>query len=199
MLTVFACGSALAGPLATDPNAWSYKGTTWCGSVSVESAAGELKADVDYCVYWWTDYPGTDYTPTPGEFVYAYQVYVTGTAPVMKFSVGMLESNEANNIGDDPGLGQAGGHAPDASFFTGAAPTLDAANWEWLDANPLETHSDGLVYSSINAPLWWVGTVHNSGQAASDYVPSPSDLIPEPGMMGLLVLGFVAAVRRRRR
>lgn len=199
MLTVFVCSSALAGPLATDPNAWSDGVITWRGSISVQSVEGDLKADVDYCVYWWTEYPGTDYTPTPGEFVYAYQVYVTGTGPVMKFSVGMYESNEANNIGHDPGLGDAGGHVPDSSYFTNPPPALDAANWAWDEGDPLVTHSDGLVYSSINAPLLFIGTVHNTGQAASDLVPSPSDEIPEPATLGLLALGLVVAIGRRRR
>jgi hypothetical protein len=154
MLTVFACGSALAGPLATDPNAWTWMGTTWRGSVSVESLQDDLKAEVDYCVYCWTEYPGTDYTPTPGEFVYAYQVYVTGTGPVMKFSVGMFEGNEANNIGDDPGVGEAGGHVPDSWFFTGGPLSANAANWEWADTGPLLTHSDALVCSSTKPPMW---------------------------------------------
>jgi MYXO-CTERM domain-containing protein len=193
------CGSAAGGPLANDPNAWSDGTTTWCGTVSVQSFEGELKADVDYCVYWWSEYPGTDYTPAPGEFVYAYQVYVTGTGLVKKLSVGMLPGNDAGSIGHDGGLGEAGGHAPEAWFFTGAAPNSDTANWEWLDVDPLATHSDGLVYSSINVPQWWIGTVLNTGQAASGMVPSPSDLIPEPGALALLALGLVAAVRRRRR
>jgi hypothetical protein len=199
MLGVFLCGSVVAGPLATDPNAWNDGTTTWCGTTSVQSFEGDLKATIDYCVYRWDAYPGTDYTPTPGEFVYAYQVYVTGTGPVMKFSVGMLESNEANNIDHDPGLGDSGGHVPDHWHFTGTAPNLDAANWQWEDTDPLVTHTDGMVYSSENMPLWWIGTVHNSGQAASGYVPSPSDVIPEPATLGLLALGFVAAIRRRRR
>jgi hypothetical protein len=198
MVAVLVCGSAAAGPLATDPNAWSDGTTTWCGTASVESFEGDLKADIDYCVYWWTRYPGTDYTPPVGHFVYAYQVYVTGTGPVKKLSVGMLAGNDAGNIADDAGLGDAGGHAPDSSFFTGPAPNYDAANWEWADADPLVTHSDGLVYASINAPRWWIGTVQNTGQAASGYVPSPSDVIPEPATLGLLALGLVAALRRRR-
>ena len=191
------CGVALGGPLASEVNHY-FDGTThWCGTAAFDSGAG-LNGTIDYCVYQPNMYPaGGDYTPTPNEFVYAYQVYVTGSVPAVLFSVGMLDSNEANNLSDDLNNGQLGGDDPDLVYWTGSDPNLLAANWEWTTAG-LTTYSDVLVYSSINAPLWYLGSIQDGGQGASALVPSPSDVIPEPAALSLLALGVVAVLRRKR-
>ncbi len=195
-------GAALGGPLATDPNAAVYDGTTWHGSVDVlagPNAEGKyLRATIDYCVYapGMFSYPGQGYTPTAGEFVYAYQVFVDPNVEAFKLSVGMLASNEANNIGT---WAISGGVDPNDLGFGGTPPNLDTAWWSWDPGLQPGENSVGLAYSSINAPLWWLGTIQNSGLAASGFVPSPSDVIPEPATMGLVLAGAIAALRRRRR
>lgn len=191
------CGSAAAGPLATDfDNCWhDGQGTPWCGSVNVSSGQG-LTATIDYAVYRWWKYPGSDYVPPADTFVYAYQVYVTGANPteVVYWNVPMLPSNEAQAIDDDTGLGQAGGVVPvDALIDAGK----QAAWWKWDPA--LLTHSDGLVFSSVNMPRGdLIGYVENHGQYAFGIVPSPADDIPEPATLGLMAVGLLALLRRRR-
>jgi hypothetical protein len=195
-------GVALAGDLASDPNALVYDGTTWCGSANVSAGpngAGKyLNATIDYCVYapGQFSYPDQGYTPTSGEFVYAYQVFIDDDVEVFKFLVGMLESNEANNIGT---WSMTGGLDPNAMGFGGTPPNLDSAWWSWDPAMQPTEKSVGLAFSSINAPLWWIGTVHNSGLQASAMVPSPSDVIPEPATLCFLLAGAVVGGLRRRR
>jgi hypothetical protein len=187
-------GVGLAGDLASDPNALVYDGTTWCGS-TVMSSDG-LNATIDYCVYGPGDfsYPGLGYTPTSGEFVYAYQVFVDPNVEVFKFSVGMLESNEANNIG---AFTMTDGVAPDVMYFSGTP--VDSATWEWTSGLLSGSKSYGLAYSSINAPLWWLGSIQNGGMGAAGIVPSPSDVIPEPATLGLVLVGAIVGGLRRRR
>lgn len=192
------CALAAAGPLASDPNALFYDGTLWRGSVVFDSGAGELQATVDYCIYapGKFSYPGSGYTPTPGEFVYAYQIYSTGwKVPVITFTLAMLESNEANNIGDFD-MGTGGAATNNAWWDDPNSPMT--ANWDWNPGMPNGVHSKGLAYSSINAPLWWIGTVTDGGYLDSQFVPSPSDVIPEPTALALLALGGAKLLRRRK-
>lgn len=193
----FMCGSAVAGPLATDfDNCWhDAQGTPWCGSVNVSSGAG-LEATIDYAVYRWWKYPGSDYVPPADTFVYAYQVYVNGApnpTEVVYWHVAMLPSNEAQAIDDDPGLGEPGGVPPvQAQIDEG----VDAW-WKWDPA--LATYGDGLVFSSVNMPRGdLMGYVENHGQFAFGIVPSPADDIPEPATLGLMAVGLLALLRRRR-
>lgn len=205
------CGSALAGPLATDPNAYFDGTTLWRGQTTITDNF-ILTGVVDWCVYTpagWAASGYGGYTPTPGEFVYAYQIDNIGPAPITKFAVKMLDSNEANNIGvfDLPGDVSVNAIAPTLPFgFGGPAPNLDTANWRWQATNLMagET-SEGLVYSSINMPLEYDCFVHNAGASAENIVAngdpgvaSPSDVIPEPATLGLLAAGLVALLRRRR-
>jgi hypothetical protein len=97
-------GMAQAGFLATDPAAY-VDGTSrvWHGSTPMDSGmvvnGVELQAAVDWCVYAPGAFHLNGYTPTPGEFVYAYQVDITGTSVVKLFTVAMLDGNKADNIG----------------------------------------------------------------------------------------------------
>ncbi len=201
LICLLISGSALAGSLADNPGfAYDDGSTVWCETVSLTS--GTLSVDVDYCVYTAgtaaVAFQGTGYAPTAGEFVYAYQADSSlGTAVLNSLSVGMLASNEANNIGTFD-LGD-GGTAPDTATFGGTPPNLDSANWSWLPSGGLLGVSSGLVYCSINAPMWWFGTAQNDTETATDFLPSPSDEIPEPATMTLLVLGTAALAIRRKR
>lgn len=196
------CSVAQAGVLATDPNALFYDGTLWSGSTVMELDA--LRATVDWCVYGpgQFSYPGLGYTPTSGEFVYAYQVFVEATTEVLTFSVGLLESNEANNIGT---WAISGGVEPTSMGIQGTPPFEEAAwNWGSEEEEPPSglqpgSNSVGLAYSSINAPLMYGGYIMNGGSSAVGEVPSASDVIPEPATLGLLLAGAIAAGLRRRR
>ncbi len=190
LVLVLLSGVAYAGALATDPNALYYDGTTWCGSTLMQN--GNLKATVDYCVYGpgTFSYPGQGYTPTSGEFVYAYQVFVEGTTEVLTFAVSLDTSNAASNIGT---WSMSGGVAPDSM-------DLDSeAYWEWYDGMFQGDKSVGLAFSSSHAPKWYDGGILNGGSAATNDVPSPSDVIPEPATLGLLLVGAIAGGWRRHR
>ncbi len=193
------CGSVIAGPLASDVNAYSDpNGIVWRGSAAISSGDGGLTATIDYSVYAPGVYPGDANLPTSGEFLYAYQIYVTGVAPMSSYTVGLLSSNEANNDNHDPTYGDPAGQVPDSSSFAGVP--IDQVTWAWDPNDMVLTgeHSDVLLYSSVNAPRWFIGTVQDSGKAGSGLVPSPSDVIPEPATLSLLALGAVAVIRRRR-
>jgi len=190
-------GVVAAGPLATHADAWWDPGISayWRGSTSF--ANGNLTATVDWCVFGPGDYAGTSYTPAANEFVYAYQIISTGTAPVTQLTVNMIESNEANSIDDDASL--VGGTAPIAAAFGAPPPALQTANWFFAGLVSTD-ESDALVYSSVNMPLWDnMARIVNEGTYAEGPVPTPSDLIPEPATFALVAVGLAAVLRRRRR
>lgn len=200
------CGSALAGPLATDPNAYFDGTTLWRGQTTITDGF-ILTGVVDWCVYTpagWASAGWGGYTPTPGEFVYAYQVENTDVAPILGFGAKMIDDNDANNIGVFNLVGVAANGTPPFGFG-GAPPNLDTANWYWQNTNLLPGQkSEGLVYSSINMPLEYDVLIHDGGTSAENNVPgdpgvaSPSDVIPEPATLGLLAAGLIALLRRRR-
>src|ERR1043165_4826195 len=103
LLAVIFCaaGPLFAGPLATDPNAYNDGSTTWHGSSSFSDPSDNLSGFVDWAVYASGQFPGafSGYTATAGEFTYAYQVYVTDTAPVSSFEVGIVTPDGIHNIG----------------------------------------------------------------------------------------------------
>ena len=104
-LVTLLSGTARAGVLNGHANAYNDGvNPTWTGSTAFSS--GTLTGFVDYAVFAPGDFPfgGGGYTPTAGELVYAYQVFVTGAASVSSFSVA-LENPTANNIGSFNNIG----------------------------------------------------------------------------------------------
>ena len=186
---------AMAGPLVGYPLA--YDG--WTGSVLMDSGSG-LTVNVDYCVYGPGNSPWSDpnFTPAANQFTYVYQAYSTGTIELNSLTIGMLDSNEAQGIGSID-LGTSG-VAPASAAFGNVPPNLDSANWSWASLGGLTNqHSSGMVYYSVNEPLWWFGSIKNDTQTASGFLPSPSDVIPEPATLSLLLAGAVLGLRRRKR
>lgn len=195
-------GAASAGVLATDSAAYvDGTGRAWSGSTDLDSGIMingiALKGTVDWCVYAPGSFHFTGYTPTAGEFVYAYQIELKGTSVAELFTVAMLDGNKANNIGS---FDLTGDRTPNGAYFENPGhANLLAADFEWAPGLTPGQKTAGLVFSSINAPLDWVGTLTDSGQAADGWVPSPSNVIPEPATMGLLAVGMVVGLLRRKR
>jgi hypothetical protein len=187
---VCCASSALAGTLATDVS--SYQGT-WHGSTpfqGVDPNNGNAPTDLSGYVEWAVYAPGTfpagflGYTAPAGDFVYAYQAFVTGQAPLSSLSIDLL--NDASNIGTFTGNGVSG--TPSSLDFL---IPYNTANW-LFDGVPTGGSSVGLVYSSPNIPMLLTGTVIDHGSAASVIpVPSPDSIpAPEPASLTLAALGL---------
>src|SRR5689334_17680036 len=148
LLWAFALTSTpvLAGVLATDGS--SYLGI-WHGSTPFQgfdtfNNPTALAGQVDWAVYAPGAFPGAfgGYAPTPGEFVYAYQVFTTDTAPTSSLTIDL--QNFADNIGSFSGGGVVG-DAPLISFLA----AFDSANW-LFDGIAQGGSSRGLAFSSPN-------------------------------------------------
>ena len=131
IVALLACGTASAGPLLNHASAWTdpVTSTTWTGSTHIQNVSGTLSAEVEWAVFGYDNcpYSGPNFTPTAGEFVYAYQVINQGTLEINKFWVNMKASNEANGIGYfdlTPGV------VPSTSQFSGTSPNLVTA-WSY--------------------------------------------------------------------
>jgi hypothetical protein len=217
LAAIAVCGvlgsSAIAGPLATDPNAYNDGTRTWSGTTTMLNPNNGLSADIDWCVYRPGTFPGTDYTyntpwtvphaePAYNEFVYVYQMSVTGSIGVTNLAIQMLEGNKAHAIGRDSAMGISGGVSDDDAYFTWGGQTWNnLANWDFYGATGdglgQGARSMALAFSSVNAPWMLQGRILDQGTTAYGDIASPSNLIPEPASLGLLVTGLVLAIRRR--
>jgi hypothetical protein len=183
ILVLVISGSALAGPLAT--------AGTYGSSSTMFDNGGALKGHVDWAVFNPGTFPYTGgYTPTAGEMVYAYQIFVTGTAPVSSFE--LLLTDAADNIGSFSDLG---GQAPQSAVLT----SMVSAKWTFAGI-PQTDMSYGLVFSSPKTPYDLFATVVDTGQTAWVIpLPSPSsNPVPEPATLGLVAMGCVMLGLRRR-
>jgi hypothetical protein len=188
---------AVAGPLAVD-------GTSiWHASTPFGSGTDPLQGYVDYAVYAPGAVPagfapiGPYGGPTPGEFLYTYQVYVTGTAPLSELTV--FFDNPADNIGSFTAGGVAGGGATTQTLFS-------AIYADWTFSVPTGSQTVGVAYSSPFVPINGLGTVvdHGTSQLVIP-LPVPSDqMIPEPSTLvltscgvGLLALNWLRKRSRR--
>ena len=176
---LFNASPAQAGPLASDLGI-SYLGA-WAGSTPF--ATGSLTGFVEWAVYGPGAFPygAGGYTPTGGQLTYAYQVYVTGTAPVSHFDVDL--PNPGNNIGSFTSFGVA---SPTASSIGAVAA------WDFAGVGT-GSNTIGLAYSSDRIPQDWFGSVIDTGQSTFVVpIPAPSSItIPEPAAVTLLCLGTV--------
>lgn len=187
---------AFAGPLATDPS--TYQSGFWSGSTGFlgvdpnnNNAPTGLTGNVDWAV--WA--PGTfpvgfaghlGWAPTPGEFVYAYQVHETGSLLFSQLKVSLL--NIADNIGSFSGNGGNGLVAGDfpSTFVTPFLNPFNSATWTF-DGIVTGGSSSGLAFSSPNVPMFVPASVLDHGSSANVFpVPSPGEgIAPEPATLTL--------------
>jgi len=193
--------TASAGTLANGVGVYQgiWAGTTPFQGVDPDNgnAPTDLSGYVEWAVYAPGTFPGTfsGYSAPASDFVYAYQAFVTGAAPLSSLSIDLL--NTAGNIGTFTGNGVSG----DPSSFPFLIP-FNSANW-LFDGVAQGGSTVGLAFSSPYIPMLLSGTVIDHGSAASVIpVPSPDSLpIPEPSSLvlaaaGLTVLG-IQVLRRR--
>ena len=188
---------ATAAPLAGNPNAFD-NGTIWTGSLNV--ANGPLGATLEYAVFtaaeFNSQFGGSGYTPTPGQLVYAYQLFGTGSQAITAELIGL--SNPVNNIGT----------------FQINATDIDATNalfnpnalWEFDPGIASGETSYGLAFSSPNTPMANGPSLTVSDGDSGTFsqlnfaVPTPGPVpIPEPATLGLFVLAGYATLLRRKR
>ncbi len=197
----FAATSAFAGPLNGEANAYFDGFNTWSSTTPYQgyndypfnTSPSNMFGTIDWVVFAPGDFtPGyLGYTPTLGEFVYAYQVLqdAGASAPLSGLSV-VLEA-AADNIGTFTGNGVAG-VGTSADYFIGGA--FPSANWDIFAGVGPGTTSVGLVFSSPYGPKLLSGSVIDDG-SVGDVIPLPSpdpQYIPEPGTMTLAMCGLVA-------
>jgi hypothetical protein len=207
---IFLCALALfaapafAGPLAVDTNALAgFHGSTgyqgYYDFPGTSNPSG-LTGHIDYAVYTAANYPAgfTGYVPTPGEYVYTYQIFehVDGPAPLSQLILTI--ENAANNPGTFTGNGGFGNVAPTNPVDDVPSNInlvgLDSIQWSFFNGVQAGHATIGLAFSSPNRPELLNGVVIDHGTVGF-VIPLPSPggpIIPEPSTLALASLGFVA-------
>ncbi len=178
---------AFAGALFNNPNA----GPPPLFTGSTPFTTGTLSGYVDYAVFNPGQFPYAGYTPTTGELTYAYQIFVTGSAPLSSFE--MVLTDAADNIGT---FNDLGGVPPN---FQQLNPLI-SAKWTFPGI-PSGNMSQGLAFSSPRLPDSAFATAVDTGQSTFIIpLPSPGPIsIPEPATLGLAAMGCLMLGLRRRR
>ncbi len=146
-----------------------------------------VSADVDYAVFAPGTFPFAD--PSGGShYVYAYQIDNLDT-DIVQFTVGVDGDETLGSIGS---IADGGSNSPTAVLYVGAGPT--SAAWDFSGFASGQT-SDVLFFTSAEAPELDSATV-SAAWANSHDLPSPS---PEPATLGLVALGVLSCLGRRRK
>ena len=199
---------ALAGPLATDPNAYTNGlGQTFHGSSPLipDYGPGAPEGYFDWAVYAYGHLPPgyVGVEADPGQFLYAFQFYNTGPAPVNL--VYIFDPSTANGLAYDlVGVFTS----DDISGIPGSASYEYAIAWEFVDPILQGESTIGLVYSSSGWPYLGAGWA-GGGLALNDFGNSGASVVwelpwpvPEPSSFLLAALGLIGLAdwgRRRKR
>ena len=196
---LLAVGTA-AGDLDTSNVYTDENNVTWTGTVTLDGGLlpeslrdASLKADVEYVVNSRVEHA------SELQFEYVYQITSQGSTDIAQFSVEMLDSNEAMDIGSFDTGTPAGQIAPTSAAFEGSHPSGDptTANWYFGGLNDVGDVSYGLNFWSVNAPTTGGCAIYDHAFAMGT-IATPSNEIPEPLTLGLLSVGGLALLRRRR-
>jgi len=184
---LFISSSAFAGILANDV---VDQGALQSGSTPFTNG-GTLSGYVDWAVYNPGGFPYAGYSPTAGELSYAYQIFVTGSAPVSSFE--LILTDTADNAGSFP---LAGGVAPNSTTLN----NFTSVKWTFPGI-PNGGNSNGLAFSSPRLPQSMAATIVDTGQTAIAVpLPTPSNIgIPEPATLSLAAMGCLMLGLRKRR
>ncbi|HTM56449.1 MAG TPA: hypothetical protein VL175_20625 [Pirellulales bacterium] len=197
---VLLAGSALAGPLPTDPNALSL----WQGSKVITST--KITATVEYAVYAPGQFSASAALNNPSDpslgsdYVYAYEI-IAGTQAVKDLTIGITAGGvpaASTNIGD---TAITGGISPTSSVFIlqTSPPPTKVSNAKFTNIGTTlwqNNHSDILYFTSPFAPQLFISSISGGSTAiATNQLPSP---IPEPSTAILAATGFVAMLLVRR-
>jgi len=186
---------ALAGPLAFDPTGIPQ----FTGSVAF-NASNQLLVDLDYAVFAPGVYPddgvnGDD--PSNGaEYVYAYQAFnrTASTRALTTVSVGLVnDQTGAHNAVPDPLHVLTGGVLPSSMEVN--LVSLSVITRFLNPPVPAGGYSSVFLFTSPNRPTYMTTSVLSGGLVDTQMAPSP---LPEPATFGLLALGGLVVLRRRR-
>jgi hypothetical protein len=195
--------SAKAGVLY--PNGYGYvdgSNTTWDGTTSFSALSADSQPDISGTVDWEVftpagyaaAFPTSTYVPTAGEYVYAYQAFNVGPAPLSSFSVTILTSGLADNIGSFQTATPAGQDGP-------ITQTLGGESANWTMKVPAGDASWALTYSSPYPPTNLFGSLVDDGNSAFVIPlpsPNPNANTPEPSVVGMMMIAGASALIRRR-
>ena len=162
-------------------------------SGSLTYSTAEWTAQVQYAVYAPGQYGGTDPDKLTN-YVYAYQVFDDAASQVTlsSFNVGLITGAGAVHATSDGGYGTLGGQAPLLSRLVGSP----AGSVQWsIDVAPGQ-YTTVLLFSSPNSWTLQPASLVDHGTTDTHSLPSP---VPEPASMGLLLLGGLGCLLRRRR
>ncbi len=206
-LTVSPITVAKAGPLPLNPDALSG----WTGTSTIASgliAGHTLDTKVEYAVFapgQFNAYFGAGADPSNGtEFVYAYEVTNTGsTVNVSRnlsgFTVALLPTASASNVGFLPLANWNYGLVPNNSSFGGTPPS--SARWNFTSPTlALGGVTQILLYTSPKGPTLASASALGGGiqgtTTVPNFVPTP---IPEPSTFALLAIAGITMLAIRRR
>jgi hypothetical protein len=192
---------AFAGPLAVDTTAiFGFHGSTTYQGLDVNNNPTNLVGTVDYAVWAPGTFPGAFSGFSASDYVYTYQVTEgfgnTGNADLSFLQVFLSGPTDVLNIGDftgNNGFGLVTGIASDGAFIF----PFGSANWPFdAPTVPAGSSTDGLAYSSPNAPVWSSGQTLDDGSIGFVIpLPAPNPVnAPEPGTLMLASCGLVVLV-----
>ena len=177
-------GTGLSYTDATHPSGWEGS-NTFTQSV----VGGTLAGKVDWAIFTASNFASLfpDYNPTPGELVYAYQVFDTGTVEISKTEAPLLSSAPANGVGSFVDNGMSG--------VLPSSMSINSADVIWNFASPTipwspAGNSAGLAFSSPRTPRTdWYIVIDGGGTVNVNGVGGPgTTAIPEPSTLALLVV-----------